>query len=91
MTKIKMYDLDIEKTTLLQQVRKVWEEVREVEQAIVKSDIYNFFEECNDVMQAVYTMQRLCCKLKGVDLDIIKIKNDDHIKKMELKYNKTKK
>jgi len=88
--KYAMYKINeiIKNGNIFRQIRKVWEEIREVEQACVNKDTENFFEECNDVMQAVYTLQLIYCKKNKIDPSEIELKNRVHIDKMRTRYEK---
>lgn len=77
-----------EKTILLIQFRKIQEEVRELEQAIVNKDIDNMFEESFDVMQATFTFLKLICLSKCIQFTEIIKRNKLHMKKMFSRYKK---
>lgn len=87
---IELYDhIKVNPTTLLiQQLRKIKEEIRELEIALTKKDFANMFEETFDVQQATNTFQKLLCSHFQKPYIYIQFENKLHLQKMINRYEK---
>lgn len=87
--KIKMTDNviinNIKNYSIIDQCSKIIEEIEELFKSLENNDndMENIFEECNDVQQAVHTLQILICEKNKLNKKIIKAKNKKHIRKIK--------